>query len=225
VDFYDESWLIWLEADTTIRKLTNGKKTLDDFCRAFHGAPSTGPKMVPYTFDDVVATMNQVVAYDWRKFFRDRLDYVGPRAPLGGIDGGGWRLIYNETPNIYVQAFEHTEGRLDWTYSLGLMLNMGGQVLDVIPETPAARAGLAPGMRILTVNGKGWSADVLHDAVRAAKTGMGTIDLQADNEGYARTYNLNYHGGELYPHLVRDDSKPDLLGQILKPLTQVTAPK
>jgi predicted metalloprotease with PDZ domain len=225
VDFYDESWLIWLEADTVIRKQTSGKKSLDDFCRAFHGAPSTGPKMVPYTFDDVVATMNQVVAYDWRKFFRDRLDYVGPRAPLGGIDGGGWRLIYNDTANSYIQAFEHSDGRLDWTYSLGLMLNVGGQVVDVIPETPAARAGLAPGMKILTVNGKDWSADVLHDAVRAAKTGMGTIDLQADNEGYARGYNLNYHGGELYPHLVRDDSKPDLLGQILKPLIPVTTPK
>ncbi|MFZ0820185.1 MAG: hypothetical protein WAM91_08955 [Candidatus Acidiferrales bacterium] len=227
VDFYDESWLIWLEADTIIRKQTGGKKSLDDFCRAFHGAPSTGPKMVPYTFDDVVATMNQVVAYDWRKFFRDRLDYVGPRAPLGGIDNGGWRLIYNDKPNIYMQAFEHTDGRLDWTYSLGLMLNTAGQVVDVLPETPAARAGLAPGMRILTVNGKGWSPDVLHDAVRAAKTGMGTIDLQADNEGYTRAnnYSLNYHGGELYPHLVRDDSKPDLLGQILKPLTPITAPK
>jgi predicted metalloprotease with PDZ domain len=225
VDFYDESWLIWLEADTIIRKQTNGKKSLDDFCRAFHGAPSTSPKVVPYTFDDVVAGMNQVAPYDWRKFFRDRLDYVGPRAPLGGIDGSGWRLVYNDKPNSYMQAYEHTDGRMDWTYSLGLMLNREGQVVDVIPETPASRAGLAPGMRILTVNGKGWSAEVLHDAVRAAKNGMGAIDLQADNEGYARAYNLNYHGGELYPHLVRDESKPDVLAQILKPLTPITAPK
>ncbi len=225
VDFYDESWLIWLEADTVIRKQTNGKKSLDDFCRGFHGAPSTGPKVVPYTFDDVVAGMNQVVPYDWRKFFRDRLDYVGPRAPLGGIDGGGWRLVYNDTPNSYVQAFEHTDGRLDWAYSLGLMLNRDGQVVDVIPESAGWRAGLAPGMRILGVNGKAWSPDVLRDAVRAAKNGMGTIDLQSENEGYARAYNLNYHGGELYPHLVRDESKPDVLSQILKPLTPVTTPK
>jgi predicted metalloprotease with PDZ domain len=224
-DFYDESWLIWLEADTIIRKQTNGKKSLDDFCRGFHGAPSTSPKVVPYTFEDVVAGMNQVTPYDWKKFFRDRLDYVGPRAPLGGIDGGGWRLVYNDTPNSYMQAFEHTDGRLDWTYSLGMMLNPGGQVVDVIADTPAWRAGLAPGMRILSVNGKAWSAEVLHDAVRAAKTGMGTIDLQADNEGYTRPYNLNYHGDELYPHLVRDESKPDVLGQILKPLTPVTASK
>ena len=225
VDFYDESWLIWLEADAIIRKQTNGRKSLDDFCRGFHGAPSTSPKVVPYTFDDVVAGMNQVTPYDWRKFFRERLDYVGPRAPLGGIESSGWRLIYNDTPNSYIQAFEHTDGSLDWTYSLGLMLNRDGQVLDVIPEMPAARSGLAPGMRILTVNGKAWTAEALHDAVRAAKNGMGTIDLQADNEGYARAYNMNYHGGELYPHLVRDESKPDLLSQILKPLTPITAPK
>jgi predicted metalloprotease with PDZ domain len=225
VDFYDESWLIWLEADTIIRKQTNGKKSLDDFCRAFHGAPSTGPKLVTYTFDDVVATINQVAPYDWRKFFRDRLDYVGPRAPLGGIDGSGWRLIYNDTPNLYIQAYEHTDGRLDWTYSLGLMLGPNGQVQDVIPEMPGARAGLAPGMRILTINGKAWSPDALHDAVRAAKTGMGPIALQADNEGYTSAYSLTYHGGELYPHLVRDESKPDLLSEILKPLTPVTTPK
>jgi predicted metalloprotease with PDZ domain len=225
VDFYDESWLIWLEADTIIRKQTNGAKSLDDFCRLFHGAPSTGPKLVTYTFDDVVAGMSQVAAYDWRKFFRDRLDYVGPRAPLGGIEGSGWHLIYNDTPNAFIQAYEHTDGRLDWTYSLGLMIGPNGQVQDVIPEMPGARAGLAPGMRILTVNGKAWSADALHDAVRAAKTGMGPIALQADNEGYASTYNLNYHGGELYPHLVRDESKPDLLSLILKPLTPVAAAK
>jgi predicted metalloprotease with PDZ domain len=225
VDFYDESWLIWLEADTIIRRQTNGQKSLDDFCRSFHGAPSTSPKVVPYTFDDVVVGMNQVAAYDWRKFFRDRLDYVGPRAPLGGIDGGGWRLIYNDTPNGYIQAFEHTDGWVNWNYSLGMSITPGGQVLDVIADTPAWRAGLAPGMKILSVNGKGWSAEVLHDAVRAAKTAMGTIDLQAENEGYTRAYNLNYHGGEMYPHLVRDDSKPDLLGQILKPLTPVTTPK
>ncbi len=225
VDFYDESWLIWLEADTIIRKQTNGKKSLDDFCRLFHGAPDTGPKVVSYTFDDVVAGMDQIASYNWRKFFRDRLDYVGPRAPLGGIEGGGWNLIYNETPNSNIQAFEHTDGRLDWTYSLGLMLNMGGQVMDVIPDTPAWRSGLAPGMRILTVNGKAWAPEALHDAVRAAKNTIGPIALQADNEGYVSAYILNYHGGELYPHLVRDESKPDLLGQILKPLTPVTAPQ
>ncbi len=219
VDFYDESWLIWLEADTIIRKQTNGQKSLDDFCRLFEGAPSTGPKLITYTYDDVVAAMNQVTPYDWNKFFRDRLDYIGPHAPLGGIEGGGWRLVYNDVPNAFLQATEHTDGEFNFTYSLGMTVNREGAVSDVIPGMPAANSGLAPGMKILTVNGRTWSPDALHDAVQAAQKASAPIVLLADNDGYSKPYSVTYHGGERYPHLLRDESHPDLLGNILRPLT------
>jgi predicted metalloprotease with PDZ domain len=221
VDFYDESWLIWLEADTIIRKQTNNKKSLDDFCRLFHGAPSTPPKLVTYTYEDVVAAMNQVAPYDWNKFFRDRLDYVGPHAPLGGIEGGGWKLVYNDVPNTHLLAEERTEGEINLTYSLGMSLSRDGAVLDVIPNMPAADSGLAPGMKILSINGKAWSPDAMHDAVRATRSGPAPILLVADNDGYSKPYIVRYRGGERYPHLVRDDSHPDLLGDILRPLTPV----
>lgn len=39
VDFYDEGVMIWLDADTTIRKLTNNQKSLDDWAKIFHGQP------------------------------------------------------------------------------------------------------------------------------------------------------------------------------------------
>jgi predicted metalloprotease with PDZ domain len=221
VDFYDESWLIWLEADTIIRKQTNNKKSLDDFCRLFHGAPSTPPKLVTYTYEDVVAAMNQVTPYDWNKFFRDRLDYVGPRAPLGGIEGGGWKLIYNDVPNTHLLAEEHTEGEINFTYSLGMSLSRDGAVYDVIPNMPAAESGLAPGMKILTINGKAWSSDAMHDAVRATQNGSAPIVLVADNDGYSKPYAVKYHGGERYPHLMRDESHSDLLTDILRPLTPV----
>ena len=224
VDFYDESWLIWLEADTVIRKQTGGKKSLDDFCRLFEGAPSTGPKLIPYTYDDVVNAMNQVTPYDWNKFFRDRLDFVGQHAPLGGIDAGGWKLIYDDAPNAHMESTERTDGTIDLTFSLGMQVGRDGGVEDVIPNMPAAQSGLAPGMKILTINGRTWSPDVLHDAVRAtAQNAPAPIVINADNEGYAKAYNIMYKGGEKYPHLARDPSKPDVLGDILKPLTPVTS--
>ena len=225
VDFYDESWLIWLEADTVIRKQTGGKKSLDDFCRSFHGAPSTGPKLVTYTFDDVVAAMNAVTPYDWRKFFRDRLDYIGPHAPLGGIEGGGWKLIYNETPNDHIQAEDHIGGEITMEYSLGMNLGRDGAVLDVVPEMPAAESGLAPGMKLQTINGKAWSPEALHDAVRATKGSAASIEFVADNDGFSKAYRVNYRGGERCPHLVRIDGQPDVLSEILKSLTPATSAK
>ena len=222
VDFYDESWLIWLEADTIIRKQTGGKKSLDDFCRSFHGAPSTGPKLVPYTFEDVVAAMNAIAPYNWTKFFRDRLDYVGPRAPLGGIEGSGWKLEYNEFTNTHIQAEEHTDGTINFTYSLGMTVKADGSVLDVIPAMPAAESGLAPGMKVLSINGKAWSVDVLHDLVSKTKDRPATIELLADNDGYSKTYRVTYKGGERFPHLVKIDGQPDLLSEILRPLATST---
>ena len=51
-------------------------------------------------------------------------------------------------------------------YSLGMNLGRDGAVQDVVPGMPAAESGLAPGMKIQTINGKAWSPDVLHDALR-----------------------------------------------------------
>jgi len=225
VDFYDESWLIWLEADTVIRKQTGGKKSLDDFCRSFHGAPSTGPKLATYTFDDVVTAINSIAPYDWRKFFRDRLDYIGPRAPLGGIEGSGWKLVYNETPNDHIQAADRVSGEINMEYSLGMNVGRDGAVLDVVPGMSAAESGLAPGMKLQTINGKAWSAEALHDAVRATKAGGAPIALVADNDGFSKAYHVTYRGGELYPHLVRIEGQPDMLSEILKSLTPVASAK
>ena len=37
-DYYPESDLIWLDADTKIRELSDGKKSLDDFAKLFYGS-------------------------------------------------------------------------------------------------------------------------------------------------------------------------------------------
>jgi predicted metalloprotease with PDZ domain len=223
VDFYDESWLMWLDADITIRQLTHGQKSLDDFCRLFHGAPSGPPQLIPYTFDEVVAALNQVAPNDWQKFFHDRLDEITLHPPMGGITGGGWRLVYNDQPNTYIQAMEQAENLVSENFTLGIVVSStdgdkGGDLLDVIPGSPAAEVGLAPGMRLLTVNGRAWSPDVLRDAITGAKGTAEPIVLQVDNVGYAQTVRVHYHGGLRFPHLERDPSAPDLLTSTLQPL-------
>jgi len=215
-DFYSEDTLNWLWVDVIIRQQSKGAKSIDDFCHLFHGAPSTGPALKSYTFDDVVSTLNQVVPYDWRGFWTERLTDHGPGAPLGGIQAGGWKVVYDETPSEMLSAAASMFRLVPAGLALGLNLNNEGNISDTIEGEVAAKAGVGPGMKVVAVNGRRFSPEVLRDAIKAAKNSRDTIDLLIENTDYYKTYKLDYHEGEKYPHLVRDDSKPDLLSEILK---------
>ncbi len=220
-DYYDESTLIWLEADTIIRRETRGKKSLDDFCRKFHGGESSGPKVVPYTFDDVVAGMNEVAPYDWKGFFAERLRSHGPGAPLGGLENAGWKIAFNENPNEHDKADEIVNQVANFGFSLGFNVHAPGgdqsdRVLDVIPGSPADLAGLAPGMHLVGVNGRKWSPELLHNAIELAKDGKEPIELLVENADYFKTCRIDYHGGERYPHLEPINGKTDVLGEIAR---------
>jgi predicted metalloprotease with PDZ domain len=227
-DYYPEGYLIWLEVDTLIRKQTNGQKSLDDFCRLFYGAPNTPPKVVPYKFEDVVAGLNQIAAYDWAKLLRERLDSKSPHAPLGGIENGGWKLVYSDQKNSTMAASEKNGGGLDLSFSLGMIINKDGNITDVIPGSPAYAAGIGPGMKLAAVNGRKYTKDVLRAALRAAAGGTGggrpqapkqaPIALLCENAEFFQSYNVDYHGGERYPHLVRDAGQRDFLSDVIKPL-------
>src|SRR2546423_7588015 len=217
VDYYFEGLLLWMEADVIIRRQSQGKLSLDDFCHRFHGGADSGPIVKTYTFDEIVNTLNEVTPYDWRGFLNERVNLINPRAPLGGITNGGWRLIYNEKPNEEVKFNEQQRKFINLVYSIGLMVSSAGVGLDVNPELPAAKAGVAPGMKIVGVNGRAWSADALHDAIAATKNAATPIDLRVENGGFQENYKIDYRGGERYPHLERDTASPDVLDEIIKP--------
>jgi len=219
LDYYSEGELIWLEVDTTIRQQTRGQKSLDDFCRAFHGAPSGPPKVLPYTFDDLVRALNDVAPYDWAKLLNQRVNEVQPRAPLAGIERGGWRLIYNDKPNIHVYAAEKERKYQDQFYSLGFAVTEAGELIDVIPGSPAYQAGIGPGMKVIAVNGRLWSKDLIKETVRSSKDNQSPIELLVSNAEFVKTYPLDYHGGLQNAHLERANGE-DLLDDILKPLTK-----
>jgi predicted metalloprotease with PDZ domain len=216
-DFYPEGTLIWLEADVSIRQQTQGKRSLDDFCRRFFGGENTGPKVVSYTLADVVKTLNEVAPLDWDGFFQKRVYSVNPRAPLGGIEAGGWRLVYRDTPSDLLKGFESDRKVVTLTDSLGLVLKQeGGAIVDVIPGSPADRAGVSPGMKLLGVNGRRWTPELLRTAIKETKSNMAPLELLVENGDAFKTCRLDYHDGERYPYLERDNNKPDVITTILK---------
>ena len=218
VDYYDEGELIWLDADTTIRKMTNGRKSLNDFVAKFHGlGGNTPPKVVPYTFDDVVAGLNSVVANDWATFLRSRLDSNEYHAPLGGLTNGGYRLSYIDKPNSWSTMEESQSGTIQFWYSLGLHVSSNGTVQDVLKGGVADKAGFGPGMRIIAVNGRAFTPALLRQAIRDGRGGGPAVQAIVENTGYYKVLSLDYHGGERYPLLKRVDGTPDRLDEILKP--------
>jgi predicted metalloprotease with PDZ domain len=217
VDFYGEGALVWLEADTLIRRETRGQRSLDDFCRAFYGGRSGPPAVAAYEFEDVVSALNSVAPHDWRAFLDARLNRTGRGAPLGGIEASGWKIAYTAEPNGFLGDPDEGGKLTDFSYSIGLRLSDDGTVTDSVRGMPSEEAGIAPGMKVVAVNGRRWTAEVMRDAVKASRNGSPQLELLVLNGDYYRTCRLAYRGGEKYPHLGRDDSKPDLLAEIFKP--------
>jgi predicted metalloprotease with PDZ domain len=215
LDYYPEGELIWLEVDSIIRQKSHGQKSLDDFCRGFHGGNGGAPIMLPYSFDDLVKGLNDVVAYNWAALLKARVQSTSRHAPLGGIERVGWKLVYTDQPNVFVSTGEGIGKYVNAYYSLGFLVDENGELDDVIPGSPAYAAGIGPGMKLIAINGHRYSTDSLRDALRAAPT-QHQLELLVENAHFYETYTVVYEGGLRMPHLVRSGGD-DLLGQILRP--------
>jgi predicted metalloprotease with PDZ domain len=224
VDFYDEGELIWLDADSLIREKTAGKKSLDDFCRAFYGEGSGGPALggsvpsvVTYTADDVFRTLNTILPYDWKAFFNERLTSLSPDPPVAGINRGGWKLVYNDQTNKLIEASNKTNSRIDVRFSLGLIIDSDDHtVVDVVPDSPADKAGIGPGMKIIGVDSRVFTDELLQAAIKNSSTTK-SVELLAENATYYTNFRLNYSGGARYPHLERVEPTTDFLSKIIEP--------
>ncbi len=213
-DYYSGGQMVWLEVDGKLRELTGDKRSIDDFAKAFFGMKDGDWDVNPYTFDDVVATLDGIAKYDWASFLRERLD--GHGSLIGGIAASGWKLVYTDKPNKAFEAAEARSKGANLSYSLGLTVDAKGQLGDVLWDSPAFKAGLAPSMSLVAVNGREFNPEVLKDAVTAAKDGSTPIELLVKNFDHIDTVKVDYHGGLLYPSLVRLDGKPDRLSELYK---------
>jgi len=215
-DYYAEGALIWLDVDTLIRERSQGKRSLDDFARAFFGISDGSFTIVTYTFNDVVKTLNSVQPYDWAAFLHQRLDSIDKPAPLDGVRRGGYKLTYSDAPSDFQKARDAKRKRLSLLFSIGAEINdKDGSVLQVIWNSAAFRAKLTEGAQILAVNGAAYSADVLKAAITEAKGTKSPIELILKIEDRFLVTNLDYHDGLRYPHLERDGAEPARLDDIL----------
>ena len=212
-DYYDEGDLVWLEVATIIHRETQGKKSIDDFCHAFHGGANQGPEVKTYTFEQLVSALNDVAPYDWAAFFHERLNSTAAESPMGGIENGGWKVEFNGQPS----KLEGRRGNAGNVYSIGLQLGPDGQVMDSLVGSPAFEAGITSGMKVIGVNGRVFTQQGLDDAVKATSDASSEISLLVVSDDYIRTSVVKYHGGEKYPHLVRVNEKDDYLDELIKP--------
>jgi predicted metalloprotease with PDZ domain len=215
-DFYEESVFLWLDVDTLLRERSQGRVSLDDFCRRFYGGASTGPAVVPYTRADVVKTLNDLVPYDWQGVLAEHVDRLQPRLPMQGVERAGWRLAYSDQPNQAIADDESREERHDWRFSLGFTVDKKDGVREVLPDSPAGRAGMVAGEKVLGVGGHVYSPRAVETALAAARSGKEPIEVIAADGDAIRVHRLDYHGGPRYPHLERIEGKPDVLTEILR---------
>ncbi|MGH8160934.1 MAG: M61 family metallopeptidase [Gammaproteobacteria bacterium] len=213
-EYYHAGQLIWLAADTKIRSLADGRKSLDDFASAFLGVNDGSFMTRTYSFDDVVAALNGVVKHDWTDFLRSRLD--ARAAPLDAIAAAGWRLVYTgEESDYQKQLSEVTHRPQNFAFSIGLALRKDGSIYDVRWGGPAFEAGVSSGATLVAVNDHAYKPEVLKDALTVARSDPAPIELLIRNQDVYKTVPVDYHGGLQYPHLERVKGTPDYLEQIV----------
>ncbi len=213
-DYYNEGLMLWLDADSLIRQKTGGKKSLDDFAKAFFGINDGSFVPVTYTFDDVVKTLNDVMPYDWAGFLHAHVDQLA-KPPMDGITRGGYRLVYTDKPSARTVSNNSQRKQENLSYSLGVVLDNKGKVIDVTWDGPAFKAGLALGTEIIAVNGVDYDADELKDAITEAKSDQAPIQLLVKRNDAFSTVSIAYHDGLRYPHLERVEGTPALLDALI----------
>ncbi|WP_332847720.1 M61 family metallopeptidase [Massilia sp. S19_KUP03_FR1] len=215
-DYYSEGSLIWLDVDTRIRELSNERRSLDDFAKAFYSVNDGSFTPAHYTFEDVVAALNQVQPYDWASFLRTRVEDIAPNAPLDGLARAGWKLVYTDTPSDASKSADERNKTTDFSYSLGFAVKADGAITSVTWDGVGFQAGLAANTSIVAVNNRAWKPELLKAAVKEAKTGTAPVTLLVKKGNVFRTVALDYHGGLRYPHLERIPGTRDRLEPILQ---------
>lgn len=211
-DYYNEGMLVWLDADSLIRELSDGKRSLDDFARAFFGVKDRDWGELTYNFENVVQALNQVQPHDWASFLHARLDQVSDHAPLDGFARGGYQLVYTNTPGEWFKANEKARRITDLTYSGGFILGKDGEVSEVAWDGPAFNAGLTVGSKLVAVNGRALEIDQLKAAIKSKKSPLSLLVRTGD---IYRTMDLNYDCGLRYPKLEKTGAAPGSLDALL----------
>ncbi len=216
-DYYREGPLLWLQVDSMLREKSHGTRSLDTFAAAFFGPPDGEIAVKPYTYEDLTSALNQVVRFDWNSLLKNDLQATRPTAVSPGLEAAGWTVVYTDEPNQAAVDEEIVSQQADLSTSLGLVVDREGTLVDIVPDSAAGRAGLAPASKLMGVNRRVYSADLLRQAIVQAESTTQPIELLTLTDGYYAEFQVDYHAGLRSPHLTRIPGKPDLLTTILQP--------
>ncbi|HKT86198.1 MAG TPA: peptidase M61 [Novosphingobium sp.] len=217
-DYYWEGAMVWLEADQVIREATGGRKGLDDFARTFFSYREGTRPVLSYTFDDVVAALNEACPYDWAAFLSERINKPGRSAPYAGIEKAGYKVVFKDEPNPYDKAVGEKYGSLNLVHSLGVTVDKDGTVGSVVWDSPAFDAGIVTGAKIIAVDGTVYSPDAMTKAVKAAKARKEPLQFVVQRGEKVMNLAVDYHGGMRWPWLeTATPGKVNGLDRLLSP--------
>jgi predicted metalloprotease with PDZ domain len=216
-DYYSEGQLIWIDVDRIIRQQSGGKRSIDDFARAFFGVRDRDYGELTYTFGDVVSTLNKVQPYDWQSYLRRKIYGIAAQPPLEGITQGGYRLAFAAEPTKWIKSAEKTAKNNDLTYSGGFVVGNDGTVSSVLWDAAAFNAGITVGSEIVAVNGRKFDGDALKQAIKDAAGNGASPELLVHDGDLYRTVKLDWHGGLRYPRLERVGKGGGTLDALLAP--------
>jgi len=217
LDYYPEMYLVWLQADALIRKLSHDTRSLDDFCKAFYGVNNGRAEVAPYDRGDIVAALNKIAPYDWEAYFQAKVESLVHTASQEPLFALGWKLSFTPEPSKAFRAIESASKETNLMFSLGMAVTEEGTIADILPGAPAGRAGLAPHMQIVAVNGRKFSSARLRAAVEESNQ-RGFVEVIVENEEFFSTKKIDWQKGHRYPSLSPIEGQPDRLSAVLKAL-------
>lgn len=218
-DFYMEGMLFWLEADAILRKESEGQKSLDDFCRAFFQVTADSPRPNPYTRQDLVFLLNSLVQYDWDGLIRRRVESFQSSFDPTVANLLGYRFeMQQEAPAVPADTFRKNFG-VDAYDTVGAMFSMDGKVRNLLLGSPADTARLMPGMKVTGIGKYQWSVSRWNRAIEETKNGT-PIELKVSDGDETKFIQIDYFEGPRWLNLVRQTDSPDVLADILKPLSK-----
>lgn len=216
-DYYSEGELIWIDVDRIIRQQSGGKRSIDDFARAFFGVRDRDWGELTYTLGDIVTTLNRVQPYDWRSYLQHKVYDIAAEPPLEGITQGGYRLVFTSEPSRWIKSSEKHGKNNDLTYSGGFVVGNDGKVSSVLWDSPAFNGGMTIGTQIVAVNNRSFDPDALKQAIKDAAGQGRAPELLIKSGDLYRTAALDWHGGLRYPRLEKIGRGPGTLDALLAP--------
>ncbi len=219
-EYYGQAAMFWLEADAIIRRGTQNRASLDDFCRQFFDVPANpAGAQATCTRSDIIESLAAVYnGQDWDALVRERIEEPAQTLDMGPLLRLlGWRIEWaDEQTALQKKLSEGSSGEVNLRESLGVRLSRDAEITDIVPGSPADEAGLAFGMKVMAVGGWAYSAERIRRAVKESKE-SGKIAMIVSFGERVEERTVEYSAGLRYPRLERHEGEPDVLSKISMP--------